>query len=119
MLGGEEAVAGWNVKLLKADMLIRRSDADEEPTPHDRIETFTSGASVERYRSNLERDSSVAGRAMTLGLRFLDADHVFDSDVYLSESGRISSLGVRSEDNLDRDAGRGADAEPMMMILCL
>ena len=56
---------------------------------------------------------------MTLGLRFLDADHVFDSDVYLSESGRISSLGVRSEDNLDRDAGRGADAEPMMMILCL
>jgi hypothetical protein len=56
----------------------------------------------------------VAGRAITLGARFLEADQVRDSNVYLGESGRMISRLVRSDESLDRDAGRAVEVEPML-----
>jgi hypothetical protein len=113
MVAGLLLCGGANLKLSKALIEMSKSDAEEEPTPQERIERLRFDVSVERYRRSLERDSIVEPRAMTLGARVSEADQGRDSDVYLGEYGMISSS-LRSDESLDRYAGRAVELEPVM-----
>jgi hypothetical protein len=73
----------WNVKLLKAVMEMRRSEAEEEPVPVERMAMLSGEMGLwvmERWVRRTLREAKEVGRAMSLGERFLLADQVLDSE---------------------------------------
>jgi hypothetical protein len=73
----------WKVKLLKAVMEMRRSEAEEEPVPVERMAMLSGELGlwvVERWVRRTLREVREVGRAMSFGERFLLADQVLDSE---------------------------------------
>ena len=74
---------GWKVTLLKAVMEMRRSEAEEEPVPVERVAMLSGELGlwvVERWVRRALREVREVGRAISLGERFLLADQVLDSE---------------------------------------